>query len=141
MKMKKCLIIVLASLSFAASAEDKVIIDCNNPMNTLEINQCAAIESQSAQVEMDKYLKTSFEHNADDPELINAIKIAQKDWQAYLSSHCDAVYTQWRNGSVRGFKHLSCQSRLTRQRTHEIWKSFLTYVDSTPPVLPEPKVE
>ncbi|EPH6367104.1 lysozyme inhibitor LprI family protein, partial [Vibrio cholerae] len=30
---------------------------------------------------------------------------------------------------------------LTRQRTYEIWKNFLTYMDSTAPVLPEPSME
>ncbi|TMX78309.1 lysozyme inhibitor LprI family protein, partial [Vibrio parahaemolyticus] len=99
--MNKCLIIILSSLSFGALAEEESI-DCNNAMTTIEINQCAAIELESAQVKLDKYLNTSFEHNAHDPELIAAIKLAQQDWQAYMSSHCDSVYTQWRDGTIRG---------------------------------------
>ncbi|EXJ24721.1 hypothetical protein D048_4663, partial [Vibrio parahaemolyticus VPTS-2009] len=41
--MNKCLIIILASLSFGALAEEESI-DCDNAMTTIEINQCAAIE-------------------------------------------------------------------------------------------------
>ncbi len=138
--MNKCLIIILAGLSFGALAEEESI-DCNNAMTTIEINQCAAIELESAQVKLDKYLSSSFEHNSYDPELIAAIKLAQQDWQAYMSSHCDSVYTQWRDGTIRGIMAISCKTKLTKQRTHELWENFLTYMDSTPPVLPEPSVE
>ncbi|TOB51174.1 lysozyme inhibitor LprI family protein, partial [Vibrio parahaemolyticus] len=89
---------------------------------------------------LDKYLNTSFEHNSHDPELTAAIKLAQQDWQAYMSSHCDSVYTQWRDGTIRGIMAISCKTKLTKQRTHELWENFLTYMDSTPPVLPEPSV-
>ncbi len=130
--MKKRLIIILASLSFGALAEEESI-DCNNAMTTIEINQCAAIELESAQVKLDKYLNTSFEHNSHDSELIAAIKLAQQDWQAYMSSHCDSVYTQWRDGTIRGIMAISCKTKLTKQRTHELWENFLTYMDSTPP--------
>lgn len=99
--MKRCLIIALASLSFTVSAENQAI-DCNNAMNTLEINHCAAVKLDLAQAELDKYLKTSLEHNASDPELVQAIMIAQKDWQAYMSSHCDSVYTQCARGLFAG---------------------------------------
>ena len=137
--MKRCLIFALASLSFTVYAENQAI-DCNNAMNTLEINHCAAVKLDLAQAELDKYLKTSLEHNAFDPELVQAIKFAQKDWQAYMSSHCDSVYTQWREGTIRGVMAISCKTELTKQRTHEIWQNFLSYMDSTPPVLPEPNI-
>lgn len=137
--MKKELIIVLASLSFAALADEQVI-DCNTALTTIEINQCAASELKSAKTELEKYLKASFEHNSFDPTLIEAIKLAQQNWQTYMSSHCDSVYTQWREGSIRGVMDISCRTTLTKQRTHELWKHFLTYMDSTPPVLPEPNV-
>ena len=138
--MKKVLTVVLLTcLPLLASASDDVI-DCENAMNTIEINQCAAIELESAQAELDKYLAASFEHNAYDAELVASIKKAQESWQAYMSAHCNSVYTQWRDGSIRGLMALSCKTTLTKQRTHEVWANFLTYMDSTPPVLPEPKL-
>ena len=138
--MKKVLTVVLLTcLPLLASASDDAI-DCENAMNTIEINQCAAIELESAQAELDKYLAASFEHNDYDAELVASIKKAQESWQAYMSAHCNSVYTQWRDGSIRGLMALSCKTTLTKQRTHEVWANFLTYMDSTPPVLPEPKL-
>ncbi|MCK8085383.1 lysozyme inhibitor LprI family protein [Vibrio sp. 1CM8B] len=138
--MKK-LISALIAVCFSFSAlADEGVVDCENAMNTIEINQCAAIELESAQAELDKYLAASFEHNAYDGELVASIKKAQESWQAYMMAHCDSVYTQWRDGSIRGVMALSCKTTLTKQRTHEVWENFLTYMDSTPPVLPEPKL-
>ncbi|MEZ9480449.1 lysozyme inhibitor LprI family protein [Vibrio splendidus] len=138
--MKKVLTVVLLTcLPLLASASDDVI-DCENAMNTIDINHCAAIELESAQAELDKYLTASFEHNDYDAELVASIKKAQDSWQAYMSAHCNSVYTQWRDGSIRGVMALSCKTTLTKQRTHEVWVNFLTYMDSTPPVLPEPKL-
>ncbi|WP_437344045.1 lysozyme inhibitor LprI family protein [Vibrio chagasii] len=131
--------LILMCFSHSVLAGEKTV-DCDNAMNTLEINHCAALELESAQVELDKYLAASFEHNADDVELVDAIKGAQESWQAYMTAHCDSVYTQWRDGSIRGLMALSCKTKLTKQRTHEVWENFLTYMDSTPPVLPEPKL-
>ncbi|MDX1475202.1 MAG: lysozyme inhibitor LprI family protein [Reinekea sp.] len=136
--MNKYLIAALAMLSspmLSASA----VVDCENARTTIEINQCAGMALESAQAVLAEYLQASFENHADDPELVAAIKTAQKDWQAYMTSHCDAVYTQWRDGSIRGVMTLSCKTQLTKQRTHEIWANFLTYMDSTAPVLPEPE--
>ncbi|MEZ8575924.1 lysozyme inhibitor LprI family protein [Vibrio splendidus] len=138
--MKKVLTVVLLTcLPLLASASDDVI-DCENAMNTIDINHCAAIELESAQAELDKYLTASFEHNDYDAELVASIKNAQESWQAYMSAHCNSVYTQWRDGSIRGLMALSCKTTLTKQRTHEVWANFLTYMDSAPPVLPEPKL-
>ncbi|EGR3406700.1 lysozyme inhibitor LprI family protein [Vibrio antiquarius] len=138
--MKKRLLLALSSLAFTVvvNAEDTAI-DCDNALNTLQINQCASIELESAKTELLNYLEASFKHNSNDPELVKAIKVAQNDWQAYMSAHCDSVYTQWREGTIRGVMAISCETKLTKQRTHEIWANFLTYMDSTPPVLPEPK--
>ena len=138
--MKKALtVMLLTCLPLLASASDDVV-DCENAMNTIEINHCASIELEAAQVELDQYLEASFEHNAYDAELVSSIKMAQDSWQAYMTAHCDSVYTQWRDGSIRGLMALSCKTKLTKQRTHEVWENFLTYMDSTPPVLPEPKL-
>lgn len=138
--MNKYLIAVLAIL-FSPALSASGVTDCENARTTLEINDCAAMELESAQAELDEYLQASFEHHANDPELVAAIKTAQKDWQAYLASHCDAIYMQWRDGSIRGVMSLSCKTQLTKQRTHQIWSNFLSHMDSTSPVLPEPSIK
>ncbi|MFL9767216.1 lysozyme inhibitor LprI family protein [Vibrio cyclitrophicus] len=138
--MKKVLsVVLLTCVPLLVSASDDAI-DCENAMTTLEINQCASISPESAQLELDQYLEASFKHNAYDEELVNSIKVAQDSWQAYMTAHCDSVYTQWRDGFIRGLMALSCKTELTKKRTHEVWGNFLTYMDSTPPVLPEPNL-
>lgn len=136
--MNKYIILVFATFSLSVSASEAAI-DCDKAITTMDTNQCAAMDLRVADDEMHKYLKTSYQHNDYDSELIEAIKLAQKDWEAYMKSHCDSVYTQWRDGTIRGVMAISCKTKLTKQRTHEIWENFLTYMDSTPPVLPEPQ--
>lgn len=122
-----------------AMAEDKSL-NCDNAMTTLYINQCAAMQLASAQAELRQYVEASVTHHADDSELVTAIEYSQQAWEAYVTAHCDAVHTQWRDGSIRGMMALTCKTELTQQRTHTVWASFLTYMDSTPPVLPEPSL-
>ncbi|SEI87278.1 Uncharacterized conserved protein YecT, DUF1311 family [Allopseudospirillum japonicum] len=138
--IKKRLLLTLSSLVFTVAVHaENTSIDCENALSTLQINQCASIELESAKAELLNYLDASFQHHANDPELVKAIKVAQENWQAYMSSHCDSIYTQWRAGTIRGVMAISCKTKLTKQRTHEIWTNFLTYMDDAPPVLPEPK--
>lgn len=49
--MKKYLLSVLMILSFSTLADDEVL-DCDNPMNTIQINQCAAIKLDTAQAQL-----------------------------------------------------------------------------------------
>ena len=68
------------------------------------------------------------------------LEAGQSAWEAYKTSHCDSVYTIWMDGTIRGAMTLSCQINLTEARTHEIWSSYLTYMDSTPAIMPEPEL-
>lgn len=136
--MNKYIAVMIAILSFPALASEEQI-DCENAMSTIEINQCALIELNSAKAELARYLDAGYQRYSDDPELIDAIKAAQKDWQAYAVSHCQSVYTLWREGSIRSVMAISCELTLTKQRTYEVWENFLTSMDDSPPVLPEPE--
>lgn len=138
--MNKLFIVMLTLLAFNVTANDQSL-DCQNALSTMEINQCALEKLKFAQTELDQYFAASLEHNAEDAELIKSIQNAQRNWQAYIVSHCDSVYTQWREGTIRGVMAISCKTKLTKQRTHEIWQNFLTYMDSSKPVLPEPDLE
>ncbi|WP_305857888.1 lysozyme inhibitor LprI family protein [Balneatrix alpica] len=126
-----------ALLPLSSQGQD-TSVDCHNAITTMQINQCAGLELEHAQTQLSQYLQASLRHHGEDAELVQAIERSQRDWQAYMTAHCDAVYTQWREGTIRGLMTLSCQTELTKQRTHQLWAYFLTYMDSTPPVLPEP---
>ncbi|WP_461534582.1 lysozyme inhibitor LprI family protein [Spongorhabdus nitratireducens] len=134
--MKKFSGLIVGLLALQVSAAE---LDCENASSTIEINQCAAAELGKIEKEMQRYLQQSLEQSKDDEVLVKAIKESQQSWLEYRKSYCDAVYTRWRDGTIRTLMALDCEKRLTRQRTHELWSEFLTYMDSTKPVLPEPK--
>lgn len=136
--MGKYLVLLLACFPVSLPAEEP---DCEKAMTTLDINYCAGLEQEAAEQEMQRYLEKSLERHSDDTELVAAIKQAQEAWQAYANAHCDSIYTMWREGTIRGVLSISCKTKLIRKRTHELWSDFLTYMDSTEPVLPEPARE
>jgi uncharacterized protein YecT (DUF1311 family) len=119
--------------------------------NTLQINACFSGRLQRADAELARYaaaarsrLTTSAATaSAGDNSSATALRgfeAAQKAWSAYRDAECGAVYDYWSTGTIRTVEDLACRIDLTRLRTHTVWRNWLTYMDSTPPVLPEPAV-
>lgn len=113
--------------------------------NTIEINDCMSATLGAAEVELKRYLdaarKRLQSEAADDAGVAKALAgldKAQSAWVAYREAECGAVYDYWSSGTIRGSMALTCQIDLTRARTHTVWSEWLTYMDSTPPILPEP---
>lgn len=130
-------ILLLTSLAYNVFAEET--LDCETAWSTLAINQCLYQDLVTAEKQMQHYLAKSLEHNSEEPLAVASIQNAQEAWLAFRDKHCDAVYEIWRGGSISTAKSLSCKLQLTQQRTRGLWRAFLTYADSTPPVLPDPK--
>jgi len=113
--------------------------------NTLEINDCQSATLAAAEAELQRYLAAARKRlqsdAADDAGVAKALagfdKI-QVAWSAYRDAECDAVYDYWSAGTIRTSMQLTCEIDLTRRRTHTVWSQWLTYMDSTPPILPEP---
>lgn len=136
--LRKTGLILLSALALTALAAAEEI-DCAKAATTPDVNHCASLELQAAEDTMAEYLAASLERHGDDPETVAAIRQAQASWQVYRDDHCGSVFTYWRGGTVRTVMSITCSERLTRQRTHDLWISFLTHMDSAPPVLPEPR--
>ncbi|MFC3032047.1 lysozyme inhibitor LprI family protein [Pseudoalteromonas fenneropenaei] len=126
---------MLVSQIVLAGGDD---LDCDKASTTFAINQCAAQQLQQAEAQMADYLAAAIKHHHVDKELVAAISDSQTAWLSYREVHCDAVYTQWRDGTIRGLMALSCKTALTQQRTSTLWQAYLTFLDSTAPILPEP---
>ena len=140
--MKKLWIIsglLVSSSVMALSQETKV--DCDNAYSTLEINQCAADKFDAADQQLQVYLTKSIQQNSTDKALVDAIQTAQKQWLQYRQAECNAVYTQWQQGTIRGVMTLSCKLALTQQRTLTVWENYLRPMDSSDAVLPKPIVD
>lgn len=134
--MKKTIVLILLLLSYFSYAEEK---DCNHAINTIEINACLGKELEVAEAQLARYLAKSHERYDHEPAIADALDQSQQNWLVYRQSHCDAIYTVWSDGSIRGAMFGECMLTLTKQRTHQIWEDYLTYMDNTPPLLPEPK--
>lgn len=138
--MRRLMLLCLALVpGWGTGAEPDAEPDCAAPKTTYDFNMCGSREAQRADEEMLRYLEAAMTRVARDAESRSALEVAQKSWEAYRSSHCGAVYTLWREGTIRGPKGIACQIALTRQRTHEVWLQYLRPVEkSAPPLLPEP---
>ena len=137
--MIKGISVILIGLSLTAVAEES--IDCENPISTVDYDYCRALELEMAQKELDKYLSAAYEHNSEDTTLTETIKTAQKSWETYREDHCTSLYVKYREGSIRNIIAMSCETELTKKRTFDIWENFLSYMDSSPSVLPKPSIE
>lgn len=115
--------------------------DCTDADNTYEIGVCMAEQLEQQEVELQHYLAEARARYADDVVVIESIEKAQQSWLAYRQEQCSSIYNIWRDGTIRSIMGYSCSTRMTQLRTHQIWHSYLTYMDSTPPLLPEPQID
>jgi uncharacterized protein YecT (DUF1311 family) len=123
-------------LPAAVSAADL----CRDSKTTLDMNQCLSDQITLAEKELAKYLEESRRRVANDPRTLAEFEKAQTAWVAFRDAHCGAIYQFWAQGSVRGAMAGYCLLKQTRRRTYDLRDAYLTYVDTTPPILPEPKL-
>lgn len=135
--LSRLFVVLTLFISFPVFAHTET--DCASAFTTLEINDCLNDELQSKRDIMQQYLVAAKKRYSDEIKVISAIDAGQSAWEAYKTSHCDSIYTLWMGGTIRVAMTLSCQINLTDARTHEIWSSYLTYMDDSPAILPEPE--
>lgn len=130
--------LLLLAVPFVAPHGLAETLDCRAPITTVEMNRCKSQEVAAANAMLDKYLQASLDRHEDNGQLAERIESSQSAWETYRDAHCGAVYEKWSGGTIRGLIGGECRLRLTRERTHELWRSWLTYGDSSPPDLPDP---
>ncbi|TMJ11299.1 MAG: DUF1311 domain-containing protein [Alphaproteobacteria bacterium] len=131
---------MIVALMLAMAAPAPAADPCKGS-STPEINACISGSLARAQARLDKYVDAAKERcgSEDEAAVRLGIEASQKAFDAYREIECAAVYEDWKDGTIRGAMHLSCEVRLTDERTHTVWQNWLQYMDSTPPILPEPK--
>ncbi len=110
--------------------------DCDG--TTFAINQCLADVLGRAREREGRYLEAALGSNENSTELGTMIRSSQAAAERYREEECNSVYENWKDGTIRNAMSLRCSIRLTDQRTHDIWRHWLTYQDSSTPILPEP---
>jgi len=129
------ILILLSIIVFSIHADD---FACKNAKYTIEINECKMAEVKKAEILLEKYILASKKQYKDDQEVVVLIDKSQEQWLRYRSSHCKSIYQVWIDGTIRDLMYGQCMLDVTKRRTHEIWEAYLTFMDSTPPVLKEP---
>ena len=127
--------LIFTSAVVSATADE---VDCSQAGSTLAIEECSREEVGALETELDKYLAAARQHLYGDEAVLSALDQAQQSWLDYRREHCLAVRELWAGGSIRGVMTNQCLLHQTRQRLWDIWETYLTFMDSTPPLLPEP---
>ncbi len=122
--------------NFRAAERSTGSYDCDG--TTVAINDCLGDVSDRAKLRQARYLEAALGSNDNDSALADQIRESDIAFNLYRDRECLAVYEAWKEGSIRNAMTLRCLIRLTDQRTHDIWRNWLTYQDSSDPILPEP---
>lgn len=134
--MKNYIILLLTFLPAFVQADE---VDCENAITTYAMNVCAGRKMKEADAMLEKYIAKAKERYSAEAKVVELLVKSQAAWLAYRKAHCDSIYEIWSGGTIRGVMFGGCMLQSTKERTHEIWEDYLTYMDSTPPLLPEPK--
>lgn len=110
---------------------------------TMAINQCLGAVRDRAKIREERYFEAAVAGPNGLPArmtpLERSMRAAQAAAEQLRKEECAAVYEQWKDGTIRNAMALRCEIRLIDERTHTIWQNWLTYQDSTKPILPEPE--
>ena len=108
--------------------------------DTPSVDACASAELAAADAELNRYYQAAMRRLRSEGEAQTAKELveAQRAWIRYRDAECASVYQNWIGGTIRTHMSITCHTRLTKLRTHVIWSHWLTYADSTPPILPRP---
>lgn len=107
---------------------------------TREVETCLANDLARADAELNRYYAAAVQRLTKEGQTLPLaeLRASERAWITYRDAECDAVWEWWKEGSVRGTFATECRIELTQARTMSIWRNWLTYVDSTPPLLPDP---
>ncbi len=139
--MSNCLILSILAAFLGQQARAAVPL-CPG-LTTPEVEACLQSKLDHIDAELQRYTDAAVDRiKQEDPsEVLASFHEGETAWTKYRDAECGAVYDYWSRGTVRGAMSIVCATHLTEARTHEVWFNWLTYVDSTPPLLPELTVE
>ncbi|MEN3166795.1 lysozyme inhibitor LprI family protein [Gluconobacter sp. OJB] len=109
--------------------------------STRDNEACESLHLSKAEAELERYTQAAIHKMQTGTAPVQTLahfRQAQTEWKKFRKEECNAIYSAWSDGTIRGLMAVGCATRLTENRTYEIWYNWLTFPDSTPPVLPEP---
>jgi len=132
------------SISSATVQDDWPDLDCANAGSTMEQNVCAGRDVRALEENLRLYTDTAYavlrENGERDSEaLIAEIREGERRWRAYVQAACGAVDTYWKPGTIRTVMAASCEMELIRERTHHVWREYLTPMEGMPRLAEPPR--
>lgn len=105
---------------------------------TSEVEQCLAADLAKADAELNRYYGAAVKRLTEEKQAaaLAQLRASERAWIRYRDAECGAVYEWWKQGTIRGTMDLGCRIDVTKARNSTIWRNWLTYADSTPPLLP-----
>jgi uncharacterized protein YecT (DUF1311 family) len=127
MKRIALLLMLLPTMSFAQTGQP----DCSSG-NTQDINACAQWQLEGAQRELnqtyEKLLANLRSAEADwlrpQGALTKPLEASQQAWLGFVRANC-AFYYEQINGTMAASVGLTCERRLTEQRSAELKNAFM----------------
>lgn len=112
-------------LALPAAAQE---IDCNNAMNQMEMNFCAAQQYGYADEDLNLAYQLAITQAREMDQYISAgevpaedmLRQAQRAWITFRDLACDLESTLARGGSMQPLIYYSCLERETRMRTESL---------------------
>jgi uncharacterized protein YecT (DUF1311 family) len=125
--------VLAAPHAFAASST------CDKAASYAEASRCLHVEASNAEAAMKQYLDASRKKHAANKARVAQIESSQEQWLKFGSGRCITGNLLPRDEDKHLAQLLHCLTRITRERTHQIWDSFLRDADGAPPHMPEPE--
>ena len=129
------LLTLLLTATSLARAEEK--LDCANAITQSDMNQCASMDFDEADKELNAIWKTAREaarkldeqqHEGDMKGAEQALLAGQRGWIAYRDGHCELAGWEAHGGSMEPMLVSGCKAELTRERTRQL-KEFIERPD------------
>lgn len=123
-------------------------VPCAEATTTLAMTECLMVEVRRAEGELDRILQTAQQRLDRErseerlrpfpPNKPIDLAATQRLWLAYRQAHCSDIAQRWRGASLRPVVTAECLLRLSKARSRELWRAYLTFPDGTAPLLPDP---
>jgi len=81
---------------------------CSSAISTRELADCLIEKTHQAELELKRYIDTAKSRFKGKPGLVKLIDASQQSWEEYKKAHCDAVYKEWEEGTIRFINHPYC---------------------------------
>lgn len=116
----------LALLSTTTLADDAP--DCNNQVDQNTMTQCANIDFEKADAELNSVWRTAkksaADNDAEQPDdlkgLSEALLKTQRAWISYRDGQCEVAGFAFRGGSIEPTMVAQCLADMTKARTKEL---------------------